>query len=43
VANAFGIRFVLQDYLIELYKSFKNDLPAFNDDPSWCCRCRRAL
>ena len=35
VANAFGIRFALQDYLIELYKSFKNDLPAFNDDPSW--------
>ena len=25
----------LPDYLIELYKSFKNDLPAFNDDPSW--------
>ena len=35
VANAFGIRFALQDYLIELYKSFKNDLPAFNDDPAW--------
>jgi peroxiredoxin len=35
VANAFGIRFALQDYLIELYKSFKNDLPGFNDDPSW--------
>ena len=35
VANAFGIRFALQDYLIELYKSFKNDLPVFNDDPSW--------
>jgi peroxiredoxin len=35
VANAFGIRFALPDYLIELYKSFKNDLPAFNDDPSW--------
>lgn len=35
VADAFGIRFKLQDYLIELYKSFKNDLPAFNDDPSW--------
>jgi peroxiredoxin len=35
VANAFGIRFALSDYLIDLYKSFKNDLPAFNDDPSW--------
>jgi peroxiredoxin len=35
VANAFGIRFKLQDDLIELYKSFKNDLPAFNGDPAW--------
>jgi peroxiredoxin len=35
VANAFGIRFALQDYLIEVYKSFNNDLPVFNDDPSW--------
>jgi peroxiredoxin len=35
VADAFGIRFALQEDLIELYKSFKNDLPAFNDDPSW--------
>ena len=35
LATAFGIRFKLPDYLIELYKSFKNDLPAFNDDPSW--------
>ena len=35
VANAFGIRFALQKYLIEVYRSFKNDLPAFNDDPSW--------
>jgi peroxiredoxin len=35
VANAFGIRFKLQDDLIELYKSFKNDLPAFNEDPAW--------
>jgi peroxiredoxin len=35
VANAFGIRFALQDELIELYKTFRNDLPAFNDDPSW--------
>ena len=35
VANAFGIRFALPDHLVEVYKSFKNDLPAFNDDPSW--------
>jgi peroxiredoxin len=35
VANAFGIRFALPDDLIGLYKSFKNDLPTFNDDPSW--------
>jgi peroxiredoxin len=35
VAAAFGLRFVLPDYLIELYKSLKNDLPAFNGDPSW--------
>jgi peroxiredoxin len=35
VANAFGIRFKLPDDLIELYKSFKTDLPAFNDDPFW--------
>jgi peroxiredoxin len=35
VANAFGIRFALPDYLVEVYKSFKNDLPLINDDPSW--------
>ena len=35
VAAAFGLRFALQDYLVELYKSLKNDLPAFNGDPSW--------
>lgn len=35
VAAAFGLRFELPDYLIELYKSLKNDLPAFNDDPHW--------
>jgi peroxiredoxin len=32
---AFGLRFELPDYLIELYKRLKNDLPTFNDDPSW--------
>jgi peroxiredoxin len=35
VAAAFGLRFSLPDYLIELYKGFKDDLPAFNDDPAW--------
>ena len=35
VANAFGLRFRLPDYLIELYKGFKNDLPALNADLSW--------
>jgi len=35
VAAAFGLRFALPDYLVELYKGFKNDLPAFNDDPAW--------
>ncbi|QOZ73887.1 peroxiredoxin-like family protein [Bradyrhizobium arachidis] len=35
VADAFGIRFALPEALVALYKSFKNDLPTFNDDPSW--------
>ena len=35
VGAAFGLRFKLPDYLIELYKGLKNELPAFNDDPSW--------
>jgi peroxiredoxin len=35
VGAAFGLRFELPDYLIELYKSLKNDLPGFNDDPGW--------
>lgn len=35
VAAAFGLRFALPDYLVDLYKSLKNDLPAFNSDPSW--------
>lgn len=34
-AAAFGLRFNLPDYLIDLYKKFKNDLPSFNGDPSW--------
>ncbi|WP_454855295.1 peroxiredoxin-like family protein [Rhizobium binxianense] len=35
VAAAFRLRFQLPDYLVDLYKSLKNDLPSFNDDPSW--------
>jgi peroxiredoxin len=35
VGTAFGLRFNLPDYLVELYKQLKNDLPTFNDDPSW--------
>lgn len=35
VAAAFGLRFELPDYLVDLYKSLKNDLPMFNGDPSW--------
>lgn len=35
VAAAFGLRFALPDYLVELYKSLKNELPDFNGDPSW--------
>ncbi|HEY2444550.1 MAG TPA: peroxiredoxin-like family protein [Rhizomicrobium sp.] len=35
VGAAFGLRFRLPDYLIELYKTLKTDLPAFNGDPSW--------
>lgn len=35
LANAFGIRFALPDYLVEIYGSFGNNLPVVNDDPSW--------
>lgn len=35
VAAAFGLRFRLPDYLVELYKGLKNELPTFNDDPDW--------
>jgi peroxiredoxin len=31
----FGLRFTLPDYLVELYRNLKNDLPTFNNDPSW--------
>lgn len=35
VAAAFGLRFALPDYLVDLYKGLKNELPSFNGDPSW--------
>lgn len=35
VGEAFGLKFNLPDYLVDLYKGFKNDLPTFNDDPGW--------
>lgn len=35
VAAAFGLRFTLPAYLVELYTTLKNDLPSFNGDPSW--------
>jgi peroxiredoxin len=36
VAAAFGLRFALPDYLIDLYKNvFKNDLAIVNGDRSW--------
>lgn len=35
VGAAFGLRFELPDYLVDLYKSLKNDLPNFNGDDSW--------
>ncbi|MGF6471436.1 hypothetical protein [Paraburkholderia youngii] len=38
IGVAFGLRFALPNYLIDLYKALKNDLPAFNADPSWTLR-----
>ena len=36
LAAAFGLRFTLPDYLIDVYKNvFKNYLPLVNGDPSW--------
>jgi peroxiredoxin len=32
---AFGLRGALPGYLVDLYKSLKNELPVFNDDTSW--------
>ena len=35
VGEAFGLKFRLPDYLIELYKQRTIDLPTFNNDPDW--------
>ena len=36
VADAFGVRFHMPDYLVELYRDvLRNDLPSINGDPSW--------
>lgn len=35
VGEAYGLKFNLPDYLVDLYKRLKNELPMFNDDPNW--------
>jgi peroxiredoxin len=35
VAASFGLRYALPNYLVDLYKSRKIDLPAINGDDSW--------
>jgi len=36
IADAFGLRFRMPDYLIDLYRDgLKNELPSFNGDASW--------
>lgn len=30
-----GLRFILPDYLQEIYRNFKIDLPRVNGEPSW--------
>lgn len=35
ISAAFGLRYSLPGYLIDLYRHRRIDLPAFNDDPSW--------
>jgi peroxiredoxin len=34
-AAAFGVRYALPAYLVDLYTKLKNDLPGFNGDTSW--------
>lgn len=35
VSNTYGLRFELQDYLVDTYKSFGVHLPKINGDESW--------
>ncbi|MFL9966090.1 peroxiredoxin-like family protein [Paraburkholderia sediminicola] len=35
ISAAFGLGFALPGYLVDPYRRLGNDLPAFNDDPSW--------
>jgi peroxiredoxin len=35
VGAAFGLKFKLPGYLVELYRKAKIDLPSFDDDPEW--------
>lgn len=35
IGEAFGLKYKLPDYLIEVYASRKNDLPSVNEDPEW--------
>ena len=35
VADRFGLRYKLPDYLITIYKSFPLNLPEYNGDDSW--------
>jgi peroxiredoxin len=35
IAELFGLKFKLPDYLIEVYKGLGADLPVLNNDPEW--------
>lgn len=35
IGEAFGLKFKLPDYLVELYRDLKNNLPLVNEDPEW--------
>ena len=35
VANSYGVRYRAPEYLIDLFKTLKVDLPSFNGDDSW--------
>jgi len=42
-AEQFGLVFVLQDYLRDLYKSFGITLDSFHDEPGYRLRCRPGM